>query len=296
MIDGQLYKRGFSQPFLKCLTPEEGDYVLREIHEGICGNHIGGRALAGKALRQGFFWPTMLLDAHELVKRCRACQEHANVSHQPAALLQPLESPCPFDQWGLDLVGPFPQATGQRKFLIVAVDYYFTKWVEAEALAKITEKEVIRFLWKNIANGQTEVTNRTILQHLKTRLGSAKGAWVDELPSVLWAYRTTPRTTTGESPFNLCYGTEAVAPAEIGELSWRVKHYDSTSNAQGMRVGDLVMRKAEASGPIGKLDPKWEGPYKVMEIVNAGAYRLQHLNGKDVPRTWNIVNLKKYYV
>ncbi|KAL0458253.1 UNVERIFIED_CONTAM: hypothetical protein Slati_0452500 [Sesamum latifolium] len=98
MVDGQLYKHGFSQPFLKCLTPEEGNYVLREIHEGICENHLGGRALAGKALRQGFFWPTMLLDAHELVKRCRACQEHANVNHQPAALMQPLESPCPFDQ------------------------------------------------------------------------------------------------------------------------------------------------------------------------------------------------------
>ncbi|KAL0377453.1 UNVERIFIED_CONTAM: hypothetical protein Sradi_3050800 [Sesamum radiatum] len=155
---------------------------------------------------------------------------------------------------GFGFVGPFPQATGQRKFLIVAVDY-FTKWVEAEALAKISEKEVIKFLWKNIicrfgipralisdngtqfsgnklkewckglsikqfftsvsnpqANGQTEVTNRTILQHLKTRLGTAKGAWVDELPSVLWAYRTTPRTATGESPFNLSYGTEAVAP------------------------------------------------------------------------------------
>ncbi|KAL0355254.1 UNVERIFIED_CONTAM: hypothetical protein Sradi_3972300 [Sesamum radiatum] len=46
MVDEQLYKRGISQPFLKCLTPEEGNYVLREIHEGICGNHIGGRALS----------------------------------------------------------------------------------------------------------------------------------------------------------------------------------------------------------------------------------------------------------
>ncbi|KAL0411333.1 UNVERIFIED_CONTAM: hypothetical protein Slati_3723000 [Sesamum latifolium] len=81
----------------------------------------------------------MLLDANELVKRCCACQEHANVNHQPAALMQPLESPYPFDRWGLDLVGPFPRATGQRKFLIVAVDY-FTKWVEAEPLAKISEK------------------------------------------------------------------------------------------------------------------------------------------------------------
>ncbi|KAL2224041.1 UNVERIFIED_CONTAM: hypothetical protein Sindi_3052700 [Sesamum indicum] len=275
----------------------------------------------------------------------------------------------------MDLVGPFPQAAGQRKFLIVAVDY-FTKWVEAELLAKISEKEVIKFLWKNIicrfgipraiisdngtqfsenklkdwckglgikqfftsvnnpqANGQTEVTNRMILQHLKTRLGNAKRAWVDELPSVLWAYRTTSRTPTRESPFNLTYGTNAVVPAEIGELSWRVKYYNPDCNEQGLRmnldfveearekaairatmyktrmakaynarvkprnfqVGDLVRRKAEASGPIGKLDPKWEGPYKVVEVVSAGAYKLQQLDGKNIPRTWNVKNLKKYY-
>ncbi|KAL0443930.1 UNVERIFIED_CONTAM: hypothetical protein Slati_2115700 [Sesamum latifolium] len=149
MIDRELYNRGFSQPFLKCLTPDEGNYVLREIYEVICGNHIGGNTLARKTLRQGFFWPSMLLDAHELVKCCRACQEHANVIHQPTVLMQPLESPCPFDQQGLDLIGHFPQATGQRKFVIVAVDY-FTKWVEAELLAKIIEKEVIKFLWKNV--------------------------------------------------------------------------------------------------------------------------------------------------
>ncbi|KAL0456345.1 UNVERIFIED_CONTAM: hypothetical protein Slati_0973700 [Sesamum latifolium] len=183
-------------------------------------------------------------------------------------------------------------------------------------------------LWEQ-AQGVVQRTGDQIVLHF----GSAKGAWVDELPSVLWAYRTTPKTSTGESPFNLCYGTEAVAPAEVGELSWRVKHYDSKTNAQGIRmnldlveearekaavqvamykarmakaynarvrprdfqVGDLVMRKAEASGPIGKLDSKWEGPYKVVEIVNAGAYKLQRLDGKNVPHTWNIGNLKRYY-
>ncbi|XP_073152821.1 uncharacterized protein [Henckelia pumila] len=73
IIDGELYKRGFSSPYLKCLTPAKGNYVLREIHEGISGNHLAGRALAGKALRQGYFWPTMKQDAIELAKHCHAC-------------------------------------------------------------------------------------------------------------------------------------------------------------------------------------------------------------------------------
>ncbi|KAL0309597.1 UNVERIFIED_CONTAM: hypothetical protein Sradi_5902000 [Sesamum radiatum] len=63
LLDGELYKRGFSQPLLKCLTPEEGNYVLREIHEEIWGNHLGGRALAGKVVKQGYFWLTMLQNA-----------------------------------------------------------------------------------------------------------------------------------------------------------------------------------------------------------------------------------------
>ncbi|KAI5350866.1 hypothetical protein L3X38_003757 [Prunus dulcis] len=63
VINGSLYKRGFSLPYLRCLTPEEGHYVLREIHEGICGNHSGARSLAHKAIRQGYFWPSLHTDA-----------------------------------------------------------------------------------------------------------------------------------------------------------------------------------------------------------------------------------------
>lgn len=54
-IDDELYKEGYSLPYLKCLSPFKADYMLREIHEGICGNRLGGRALAGKALRQGYY-------------------------------------------------------------------------------------------------------------------------------------------------------------------------------------------------------------------------------------------------
>ncbi|KAK4385595.1 hypothetical protein Sango_2683500 [Sesamum angolense] len=75
-----------------------------------------------------------------------------------------------------------------------------------------------------------------MIQHLKNKLGLAKGVCVDELPNILWAYRTTPRTSTEESLFTLSYGMEAMAPTEIGELSWRAKHYNLTFNAQGLRM------------------------------------------------------------
>ena len=109
---GSLYKRGFYTPFLKCIAGEDTEYVLREVHEGICGNHIGARTLAGKVLRQGYYWPTMLKDATDLVKRCRICQEHAKISHLPAEPLTSVTSPWPFQQWGLDILGPLPMGKG----------------------------------------------------------------------------------------------------------------------------------------------------------------------------------------
>ena len=59
---GTLYKRSLSTPILKCVGKEDANYIIREVHEGVCGNHIGARTLAGKTLRQGYYWPTMLKD------------------------------------------------------------------------------------------------------------------------------------------------------------------------------------------------------------------------------------------
>ena len=90
---GTLYKRGFSTPILKCVGKEDANYILREVHEGIYGNDIGARTLAGKTLRQGYYWPIMLKDATELVKKCKAYQEHAKISHLPSEPLTSVTSP-----------------------------------------------------------------------------------------------------------------------------------------------------------------------------------------------------------
>ena len=74
LVDGILYKKGIVQPLLKCITQGEGKELLREIHSEICGSHIGPRALFTKAIRQGFYWPTHIKDAQEIVKTCEACQ------------------------------------------------------------------------------------------------------------------------------------------------------------------------------------------------------------------------------
>ena len=91
------------------------------------------------------------------------------------------------------------------------------------------------------SNGQVEVTNQTLLKIIKTWLEGAKGIWPNELPSVLWAYRTTARTPTGETSFRLAYGTDAVIPAEIGLTSYRAENYSEDKNEKELRLQlDLV--------------------------------------------------------
>jgi hypothetical protein len=144
-VDNVLYKKRPNGVKLKCIPREDGQELLAEIHGGLCGSHIGSRALVGKAFRQGFFWPTALQDATALVARCEACQFHSKKLHQPAQALQTIPLSWPFSVWGLDILGPFPHATGGFEYLYVAIDK-FTKWPEVEAVRKVTAQSAIKFL------------------------------------------------------------------------------------------------------------------------------------------------------
>ena len=180
-------------------------------------------------------------------------------------------------------MGPFPTAVQQLKFLVVGIDY-FIKWVEAETLATITEKNVRSFIWRCIIcrfgiprvlvsdngkqfdndsfrdfcsrlgirnhysspahlqpNGQVKVTNRFLLKIIKTWLDGAKGIWPEELPSILWAYRTMARTPIAETPFWLTYGSEVVIRTEVGLISYRVHNHNESKNDKAIRLQlDLV--------------------------------------------------------
>ena len=159
-----------------------------------------------------------------------------------------------------------------------------------------------------------------MLKIIKTRLEGAKGIWPEELPSILWAYRTMARAPTGETPFRLTYESKAVIPAEVGLTSYRVYNHDENKNNEAMRLqldlvdelrtaaeqrlaryqdrmaqyynfrvrhrdfqlGDLILRKVmgAARDPTqGKLDPNWEGPYRVASWQRKGTYHLETLEG-----------------
>ena len=91
-----LYKMGFSKPYLRCLAPKDVDYVLREVHEGICGNHSGAKALVHKLTKAGYFWSSTLKDATNYVRACNKCQHFANIPRQPLENLTPNNSSMAF--------------------------------------------------------------------------------------------------------------------------------------------------------------------------------------------------------
>jgi ribonuclease HI len=141
IIEGELYKHGISFPLLKCLSRTEGIELMKEIHEGLCGSHIGSRTLLGKVFRQGFYWPKAASDAADLVQKCENCQKYARDQKQPSSLTQLIQPTWSLQRWGLDLLGPLPPAQVNLKYVVVAVEY-FSKWIEAKPLATITSVTV----------------------------------------------------------------------------------------------------------------------------------------------------------
>ncbi|XP_039840998.1 uncharacterized protein LOC120700848 [Panicum virgatum] len=99
LVGDNLYKHSASGILMKGVTLEEGKDILREIHEGTCGNHAASKTLVGKAYRSGFFWPTAVSDAEDLVKRCPGCQFFGKQAHVPAHNLITIPPSCLFTCW-----------------------------------------------------------------------------------------------------------------------------------------------------------------------------------------------------
>ncbi|XP_071739783.1 uncharacterized protein [Rutidosis leptorrhynchoides] len=149
----------------------------------------------------------------------------------------------------------------------------------------------------------------------------------------MWAHRTTPKQSNGETPYSLAYGTEVVLPAKIqvltertannesNEVNLRVNldlleerreaavireasykqmiegYYNKRVKPLTFKVGEYVLRLNSASKVEyeGKLGPNWEGPYVIAQVLGKGSYKLETSGGKPIPRAWNATNLKNFY-
>ncbi|RVW77707.1 Retrovirus-related Pol polyprotein from transposon 17.6 [Vitis vinifera] len=243
--------------------------VMREVHAGVCGPHMGGHMLARKIMRTGYFWLTMETDC------CRVCSEMSRVSDTRRSHSLVIE------------------------FILVAIDY-FTKWVKAASYARLTSSGVASFIRLHIicrygvphelisdrgvhfrAEVDTLVQRYGIRHHRSTAYRpQTNGA---KLPFALWAYRTSFRTSTGATPYSLVYGMETMLPVEIEMGSLRV--------ALEQQIPETDWAQAQILK--GSSDPSRSGPYFIRELTPEGAAWLMDLDGNQFSESTNVDQLKR---
>ncbi|GJR72792.1 reverse transcriptase domain-containing protein [Tanacetum coccineum] len=206
-------------------------------------------------IRLRFYWPTIIKEAHTLVRLCEACQKTGNISKRDEMPLNNIQVCEIFDIWGIDFMGPFPKSY-KFEYILVAIDYV-SKWAEAQALPTNDARVVVAFLKKLFCrfgmpkalisdrgthfcnkimertmkrygvnhrfstsyhpqtSGQVENTNRALKRILEKTVKDNPAIWSRKLDDALWAFRTAYKTPTGTTPYKLIYGKNCHLPFEI---------------------------------------------------------------------------------
>ncbi|GKA52720.1 reverse transcriptase domain-containing protein [Tanacetum coccineum] len=241
------------------LPDDRNEASKLQIHEGSCSMHAGPRSVVAKAMRLGYYWPTMHWDARDMIRKCKDCQILHPMPRNPQHPLTPITAPCPFYKWGIDII-------------------------EEKVVATINGSQVTKFVWDNIvcrfglpgeivsdngkqfsdnpfkdwceklnitqrfasvkhlqSNGLVERANRSLGEGIKARLGERNKNWIEELSHVLWAHRTMIKSSHGDTPFSLTYEIEAVIPTEVRMPTYRTAVADAVHNDEELRLNlDLL--------------------------------------------------------
>jgi len=110
LIDGKLFRHGFTHPILVCVSGDQCACIMVELHERICGSHISGRSLASKAIHAGYYWPNVREGCTRYTQQCKQCLQHADWHKVPPEELRSICSPWPFHTGGIDILRPYPLA------------------------------------------------------------------------------------------------------------------------------------------------------------------------------------------
>ncbi|GKE24887.1 reverse transcriptase domain-containing protein [Tanacetum coccineum] len=214
----------------RCVSGPETRTILDQCHHRPTGRHYGPNITAKKVLNSGFYWPTIIKEAHTLVRLCEACQKTGNISKRDKMPLNNIQVCEIFDIWGIEFMGPFPKSY-KFEYILVAIDYVY-KWVEAQALPTNDARVVITFLKKLFCRfgmpkalisdrgthfcnkiiektmkkygvnhrfstsyhpqtiGQVENTNRALKRILEKTVKDNPAIWSKKLDDALWAFRT----------------------------------------------------------------------------------------------------------
>src|SRR4051794_4266671 len=145
IINGEVYRRSVTGVLQCCVELAAGQEILLDVHQGECGHHVSSRALVAKVFRHGFYWPSALQDAENIVRKCNGCQRFSKQTHLPQSALKTIPITWPFATWCLDMVGPLRPARGNMTYILVMVDK-FTKWVEVKPIRNLDGHTAVKFL------------------------------------------------------------------------------------------------------------------------------------------------------
>ncbi|XP_028058191.1 uncharacterized protein LOC114262049 [Camellia sinensis] len=250
---GKLYKKSYMGPYLLCVHPSLVEDVLYEIHDGICGSHTGGRSLLAKALTPLTSpWPFAQWGLDIVGPLARgtgnkrffiAATDYFTKWVEVEALCKIKEADTKRFVWR-NVVTRF----GIPRVLLFDNGTQF----DGKIFRRFCADLKIEFRNSTPAypqgNGQAEASNKTIIEEIKKHLEKAKGKWVEEIPNVLWAYQTTPRRSTGETPYSLTYGMEAVIPLEVGLPTIRSEIFEPADNDEAIAQAlDIAEERREAA-------------------------------------------------
>ncbi|GKE44839.1 reverse transcriptase domain-containing protein [Tanacetum coccineum] len=263
LMDGILYRRLFLRSWLRCVGPLQADYVIREIHEGSCSMHTGPRSVVAKAMRSGYYWLTMHKDARDMILKCKDCQGidiAGSFPKGPRKVKFLIVAMDYFTKWIEAKVVATISGGHVKKFVWDNIvcrfglpgemvsdngkqfsDNPFKDWCE-----KLNITQRFTSVKHPQSNGLVERANRSLGEGIKARLGEVNKNWIEEIPHVLWAHRTMIKSSNGDTPFSLTYGTEVVIPAEIGMPTYRTAVVDIVHNDDEIRLNlDLLEKKRE---------------------------------------------------
>ncbi|GJU96467.1 reverse transcriptase domain-containing protein [Tanacetum coccineum] len=227
-----------------CVSGPETQTILNQCHHGLTGGHYRPNVTAKKVIDSGFYWTTIIKEAHTLVRLCEACQKTGNISKRDEMPLNNIQVCEIFNVWGIDFMGPFPKSH-KFKYILVAVDYV-SKWAKAQALPTNDARVVITFLKKLFYRfGIPKALINDQVVKLKTQTELLKGIlektvkdnpaiWSRKLDDALWAFRTAYKTPTVTTPYKLIYGKNCHLPFEIEHRAyWALKNCNPDLIAAG---------------------------------------------------------------
>ncbi|GJS42118.1 reverse transcriptase domain-containing protein [Tanacetum coccineum] len=255
-----LFKVCFDAMIRRCVSGPETKTILDKHHYGPTSGHYGPNTTAKKVLDSGFYWPTIIKEAHTQVRLCEACQKTGNILKRDKMPLNNIQVCEIFDIWGINFIGPFPKSY-KFEYILVVIDYVY-KWAEAQALPINDARVVITFLKKVLCrfgmpkalisdrgthlckkiiektmkrygvnhrfstsyrpqtSGQVENTNKALKRVLEKTVKDNPTIWSRKLDDALWAFRTAYKTPTGTTPYKLIYGKNCHMLFEIEHCAY----------------------------------------------------------------------------